>query len=90
MTEELGKDRILLAFYTNNNLRLVRKKRWDKDQVCKAVFLHYTFWGTDLFLIRDYATAHAISDITTEADVRMKKLVRTRFLASFEPNFPVV
>ena len=52
--------------------------------------LHYTFWGADLFLIRDYATAHAISDIITEADVRMKKLVRTRVLASFEPNFSVV
>ena len=52
--------------------------------------LHYTFWGADLFLIRDYATAHAISDITTEAGVRMKKLVRTRVLASFEPSFSVM
>lgn len=88
MTAELGKDRILLTFYTDSTLRLVKKRgiRTKFARMC----LQYTFWGADLFLIRDYATVHAISDITTEADVRMKKLVRIRVLASFESNFSVV
>ena len=45
--------------------------------------LYYTFLGADLFLLRDYGTKEAISEIITQADVRMTKLVRTRIFFGF-------
>ena len=42
MTEELGRDRILLAFYTDNNLRLVKKEGGIRTKFARLC-LHYTF-----------------------------------------------
>ena len=42
------------------------------------------------FLIRDYGTAYAMSEIITQADVSMKKLIRNGVFSSFEPIFYVV
>ena len=43
-----------------------------KKQVWKVTFTVHFLW--DLFLIRDHGTAHGISEVSTQADVRMKKM----------------
>ena len=72
-----GTDRIILPVYRGNNLPRVGQKVGPRTKFGR-LRLHYTFWGPDLFLIRYYGTAYAIGEIITQADMRLKKLFRTR------------
>ena len=68
---------MILAFYKDNTKLRVRQKEGKgpnlEDCVYKTQFLGHT-----RFFMWDYGTAHAISEIITQADVRIKNLVRTR------------
>ena len=75
-------DRIILSVYTDNKLPRVEQKVSLGPSLEGCVFtLH--LWGPDLFLKRDYGTAHAVSEIITQADVRMRKLVWIQVFSGF-------
>ena len=76
-------DRIILAVYTYNNLPRVEQKVSLGPSLEGCVFTIH-LWRPDLFLIRDYGTAHAVSEIITQADVRMRKLVRIQVFSGFQ------
>lgn len=72
-----GSDRIILAFYKDNTKLRVRQKE-GKGPSLEGCVYKTQFLGHTHFFMWDYGTAHAISEIIIQADVKIKNLVRTR------------
>lgn len=70
-----GTDSIISAVYSDNWITTGSTKNWLRPALEGCVYT-IPFGGLDLFLIWEYGTANAISEIITQANIRIKKLVQ--------------